>query len=141
MAALPDLDFSHLAPVGADPAFQPLSQAASAGEVVGHDVDGPDPRIPAPRIDVPAQLGARIYTLLSPFKVDGKWRRTITMRHPTQGEIDAWGNGEIDGARGLILAMTSLHPAVFKALAWPDAAALHQMFSDMVPGFVIGQIA
>jgi hypothetical protein len=125
MAALPDLDFSHLEPVGADP--------ASAGESAGHKLDAP-----APRIDAPARLGGRLYTLLSPFKVDGKWLRTITMRHPTQGEIDAWGNGEIDGARGLILAMTGLHPAVFKALAWPDAAALHQMFSDMVPSFVIG---
>ncbi len=126
MTGTPDLDFSHLEPIGPDPASDP----APAGEGVSIQ--------PEPRIDARSAVGARNYTLVSPFKVDGKWLRKVTIRYPTQGEIDAWGNGEIEGSRGLMLAMTGLHPSVFKALAWPDAAALHQMFSDMVPTFVIG---
>ena len=88
---------------------------------------------------VPAKggAGAREYTLLVPLKVDGRWLKKIRMRLPTQGDIDDWGNGEIASMRAFLCRLTGLHPAVIKALAWPDSAVLHEVFHDVVPGFVI----
>lgn len=114
-----DLDFSHLDPLDAA-IEEPVSSV-----VVTRD----------------EMAGARVYHLLVPLtlKEAGKTRRlrSIRMRHPSQAEIDAWGRGEIEGRRALLCAMTGQPGEVIGALAWPDASALHQMFSDMVPEFVL----
>lgn len=118
MAAYSDFDFSHL-----EPAEDPSA------------ADGEGARIPV--VDFDRKAGSRRYTLLFPRKVDGRSLRHVTMAYPTQGDIDDWGSGEIAGRRGLICRMTGLHPLVFRSLAWPDAEALHQMFADMVPDFIV----
>lgn len=114
-----DLDFSHLEPLEGD-------------------VEGAPPAVVVTRDQM---AGARVYHLLVPLALQegGKTRRlrSIRMRHPSQAEIDAWGRGEIDGRRALLCVMTGQAAEVIGALAWPDAAAIHQMFSDMVPEFVM----
>lgn len=116
-----DMDFSHLEPLGA-----------------ASDVAPSPPEITVSRDE---NAGARRLTLLVPLRIEeaGKTRRLtrIRMRHPNQAEIDAWGRGEIEGRRSLICLMIGQPAEVFGALAWPDAAALHQMFSDMVPDFIL----
>lgn len=76
------------------------------------------------------------YRLLVPLKVDGRWLRKVTMRLPTQGDIDDWGSGEVASPRALFCRLTGLHPAVAKALRWPDSERLHLMFSEMLPEFM-----
>lgn len=76
------------------------------------------------------------YRLLVPLKVDGRWLRRVTMRLPTQGDIDDWGSGEIASPRQLFCRLTDLQPAVAKALRWPDSERLHLMFSEMLPEFM-----
>jgi hypothetical protein len=116
-----DVDFSHLEPLGA---------ASEAG-----------PARPVITVTRDENAGARQLTLLVPLRIQeaGKSRRLtrIRMRHPSQSDIDAWGRGEIEGRRALICLMIGEPPEIFGALAWPDAAALHQMFSDMVPDFIL----
>lgn len=116
-----DMDFSHLEPLGA-----------------ASDVEPAQPVIEVTRDE---NAGARRLTLLVPLRIKEatKTRRltTIRMRHPSQAEIDAWGRGEIEGRRAMLCLMTGQPAEVFGALAWPDAAALHQMFSDMVPEFIL----
>ncbi len=116
-----DIDFSYLEPLNTAP-----------------DVAAEEPVITVTRDE---NAGSRSYRLLVPLKIDegGKKRRLtrIRMRHPSQSEIDAWGRGEIAGRRDMLCAITGQHAVVIGALAWPDAAAVHQMFSDMVPEFVL----
>jgi hypothetical protein len=116
-----DMDFSHLEPLGA---------ASAAG-----------PARPVMTVTRDENAGAHQLTLLVPLVIEeaGKKRRLtkIRMRHPSQSEIDAWGRGEIEGRRALICLMIGQPPEIFGVLAWPDAAALHQMFSDMVPDFIL----
>ncbi|MGQ2968902.1 MAG: hypothetical protein ACT6RF_09155 [Allorhizobium sp.] len=116
-----DMDFSHLEPLGA-----------------ALDVAPDQPVIEVTRDE---NAGARRLTLLVPLRITeaGKTRRltSIRMRHPSQSEIDAWGRGDIEGRRAMLCVMTSQPAQVIGALAWPDAAALHQMFSDMVPDFIL----
>lgn len=116
-----DIDFSYL---------EPLNTAL--------DVADEEPVITVTRDE---KAGSRSYRLLVPLTIEqgGKKRRltSIRMRHPSQSEIDAWGRGEIAGRRDMLCAITGQHAVVIGALAWPDAAAVHQMFSDMVPEFVL----
>lgn len=116
-----DIDFSYLEPLNAAP-----------------DVAAEEPVITVTRDE---NAGSRSYRLLVPLtiKEGGKKRRltTIRMRHPSQSEIDAWGRGEIAGRRDMLCAITGQPAVVIGTLAWPDAAAVHQMFSDMVPEFVL----
>ncbi len=116
-----DIDFSHLEPLGAAP-----------------DTPASPPSIIVTRDE---NAGSRGHRLLVPLTIEevGKKRRLtrIRMRHPCQAEIDAWGRGEIAGRRDLLCIMTGQPAEVIAGLAWPDAAAVHQMFSDMVPEFVL----
>ncbi len=83
--------------------------------------------------------GGRIYVLLHPPRVNGDLIDRVTLRLPEQGDIDAFFAGEIAGNRGMICRLSGLHPAVFARLKWPDAAALHQIYRDLVPAFVTGE--
>lgn len=83
--------------------------------------------------------GGRVYHLLHAPRVDGGLIDRVTMRMPEQGDIDAFFSGEIAGNRGMICRLTGLHPSVFARLKWPDAAALHQIYRDIVPAFVTGE--
>lgn len=117
-----DMDFSHLEPLNAAPDETPT---VAPSIIVTRDENA----------------GSRSYRLLVPLTIEegGKKRRlsTIRMRHPSQSEIDAWGRGEIAGRRDLLCVMAGQPAEVIGALAWPDAAAIHQMFSDMVPEFIL----
>lgn len=116
-----DIDFSHLEPLGAAP-----ETAASPPSII---------------VTRDENAGSRTYRLLVPLTIEeaGKKRRltSIRMRHPSQSEIDAWGRGEVAGRRDLLCIMTGQPAEVIAGLAWPDAAAVHQMFSDMVPEFIL----
>ena len=116
-----DIDYSHLEPLGA-----------------ASDTPALPPSITVSRDE---NAGSRSHKLLVPLTIEqaGKKRRlkTMRMRHPAQAEIDAWGRGEIAGRRELMCVMTGQPAEVIAGLAWPDAAAIHQMFSDMVPEFVL----
>ncbi len=83
--------------------------------------------------------GGRVYSLLHAPRVNGDLIEKVTMRLPEQGDIDAFFAGSIAGNRGMICRLTGLHPAVFARLKWPDAQALHQLYRDIVPGFVTGE--
>lgn len=83
--------------------------------------------------------GGRIYALLHPPRVNGDLINRVTLRLPEQGDIDAFFAGEVSGNRGMICRLSGLHPAVFARLKWPDAAALHQIYRDLVPAFVTGE--
>lgn len=83
--------------------------------------------------------GGRVYHLLHAPRVNGELLDLVTLRLPEQGDIDAFFAGSIAGNRGMICRLTGLHPAVFARLKWPDAQALHQLYRDIVPGFVTGE--
>jgi len=83
--------------------------------------------------------GGRVYHLLHAPRVNGDLIDRVTLRLPEQGDIDAFFAGEIAGNRGMICRLSGLHPAVFARLKWPDAAALHQIYRDLVPAFVTGE--
>ena len=83
--------------------------------------------------------GGRVYHLLHAPRVNGDLIEKVTMRLPEQGDIDAFFAGSIAGNRGMICRLTGLHPAVFARLKWPDAQALHQLYRDIVPGFMTGE--
>lgn len=83
--------------------------------------------------------GGRVYSLLHAPRVNGDLIEKVTMRLPEQGDIDAFFAGSIAGNRGMICRLTGLHPAVFARLKWPDAQALHQLYRDIVPGFMTGE--
>ena len=82
-------------------------------------------------------LGQREYTLLVPLTVNGTRLRKIRMRLPVQGDIDDWGNGEIASPREFLVRLTGLDPLVIRALAWPDSEAVHLLFRDIVPDFIL----
>ncbi|MBN9055221.1 MAG: hypothetical protein BGO06_00650 [Shinella sp. 65-6] len=81
--------------------------------------------------------GSRRYTLLVPLRVDGKWLRHVTLRAVQQGDIDDFGTGRIEGIRAFVCRIADLDPSVFAAMNFVDSAAIHQMFGDMVPEFVL----
>ena len=83
--------------------------------------------------------GGRVYSLLHAPRVNGEIIDRVTMRMPEQCDIDAFFSGSIAGNRGMICRLTGLHPAVFARLKWPDAAALHQLYRDIVPPFLTGE--
>ncbi len=85
------MDFSDYEPIGGDE-----NQSAAAFAPPPADVSLLNPLV-----------GSRSYRLLSPLKIDGKVVRTITMRHPTQGEVDALAD-EMITVRGLIAACCGL---------------------------------
>lgn len=97
--------------------------------------EGPSPSDDAPAIEA-GDGACHSYRLLIPLKVDGRWLRKVTMRLPTQGDIDDWGSGEVSSPRQLFCRLTGLHPAVVKALCWPDSERLHLTFSEMLPEFM-----
>ena len=80
--------------------------------------------------------GARRYTLVFPFKVDGKWLRTVMVRLPEQGDVDDFADGVLKNCRDMALRLTGLHPAVFKGLKWQDSEVIHLMMQDLLPEFL-----
>lgn len=93
--------------------------------------------VPVTTTIVTSDAGQREYTLIVPPTVNGKRLRKIRMRLPLQGDIDDWGNGEIASLREFQARLTGLDPLVLRALAWPDAEAVHLLFRDIVPDFVL----
>lgn len=118
---LQELDYSQFDMPGAEPADEENPQIAAPA---------------APEIAYDRNLGTRRVTLFAPVKVDGKLLKAITIRMPTQGDIDDFGNGVLENRRALLCRLTDQHPAVLKSLAWPDAEALQQMYNDMLPDFM-----
>ncbi|WP_137136609.1 hypothetical protein [Rhizobium sp. FKY42] len=118
MTAL-DLDFSDLSPI-----------------VPADDIEPATLLEPDLKIEVNTQAGARSHALLVPLKVNGKWLRKITLRLPSQGEIDDYVNGDLASRRAFLARLADLDPLVIKALRWPDSEAVHQLFHDIVPQFV-----
>ncbi|MDI6838496.1 MAG: phage tail assembly protein, partial [Rhizobiaceae bacterium] len=92
-----------------------------------------------PNVSYDDEAGSRIYTLLHPPRVDGVLLRQVVMRTPEQGDIDDFFSGELSGNRAMICQLTGLSPAVFRRLKWPDAEAIHQLYRDIVPGFIAGE--
>lgn len=92
-----------------------------------------------PNVSYTQEAGTRIYTLLHPPTVNGELLRQVVMRQPEQGDIDDFFSGELSGNRAMVCRLTSLHPAVFRRLKWPDAEAIHQLYRDIVPGFIAGE--
>ena len=80
--------------------------------------------------------GTRRYTLLAPLTVNGEQLDEIALRHPTQGELDDYANGDIETRRLMLAQLTDVDPLVIKALIWPDSQALHQMLADILPDFL-----
>lgn len=118
-----DLDFPDLEPEHSDTAAD--------------DSDLPDrPFEPALTIAVDTKAGARSHTLLVPLKVNGKWLRQITLRLPSQGQIDDYVNDENPSRRLLLAELAGVDPLIIKALRWPDSEAVHQIFHDIVPQFI-----
>ena len=83
--------------------------------------------------------GERSLTLMFPPLVDGERLTVIRLRLPEQKDIDDWGNGVLTSNRAFLSRLSGVHPAVLKRLKWPDAAALHALFQDLVPEFVTGE--
>lgn len=83
--------------------------------------------------------GGRELLLSHPIKVDGNILQKIRVRVPSQGDIDDWGAGHLPTVRDFLVRLTNTHPLVIKALSWPDSEALHMLFRDVVPAFVIPQ--
>lgn len=101
-------------------------------------LDAPETVGPAPVVVISNPgAGSRRYTLLVPLKVDGQWLRHVTLRAVRQGDIDDFGTGRIEGIRAFVCRITGLNPSVFDAMNFADSAAIHQMFGDMVPEFVL----
>lgn len=118
-----DLDFPDLEP----------EHSGTAAD----DSDLPDrPFEPALTIAVDTKAGARSHTLLVPLKVNGKWLRQITLRLPSQGQIDDYVNNENASRRLLLAELAGVDPLIIKALRWPDSEAVHQIFHDIVPQFI-----
>lgn len=118
-----DLDFPDLEPEHPD-------AAATDDDLADR------PFVPAPTIAVDTKAGARSYTLLVPLKVNGKWLRQISLRLPSQGDIDDYLSDDNRSRREFLARMAGLDPLVIKALRWPDSEAVHQLFHDMVPQFI-----
>ena len=140
-AKLPDLDgpVAHEAakPVMIDlDAFVTTPGAATATSAAAPQPDDDDEPVVA--YDDEAR-GGRVYHFLHAPRVNGDLIDQVTMRLPEQGDIDAFFAGSIAGNRGMICRLTGLHPAVFARLKWPDAQALHQLYRDIVPGFMTGE--
>ena len=118
-----DLDFSEFDMPGAE------IQEAATPAASSHDV-------PAPVVEADTAAGARSYTLLAGPKVNGRKLRRITMRPVTQADIDDLADGTLPNNRALLCRLTGLHPAVIKALIWPDAQFIHGMLLDALPDFM-----
>ncbi len=99
-------------------------------------VDAPEPVDAAPIITA-GKGGDQTYRLMIPLKVNGRWLRAVTVRLPTQGDIDDWGNGVLVSPREMFCRLTGLDPYVVKALRWPDSEQLHLVFRDIVPEFMM----
>lgn len=127
-----DLYFPDLRPWNDDAAQtdEDEQQALSESEKLLERVE------PGPVISVDANAGARSYTLLVPLKVNGKWLRQISLRIPSQGDIDDYLSDDNRSRREFLARMAGLDPLVIKALRWPDSEAVHQLFHDMVPQFI-----
>lgn len=80
--------------------------------------------------------GERRYRLLAPLVVNDERLDEITLRLPTQSDLDDFANGELGNRRLLLARLAGLDPLVIKALAWPDSQAVHQMFADILPDFL-----
>ncbi len=80
--------------------------------------------------------GSREVNLVFPFKVERRWLRKVSIRLPSQGDIDDFSSGDLPTLRDLLSRLTGLHPAVLKALIWHDSAAVHQVFRDVLPAFI-----
>lgn len=107
------------------------SRTASAPPVVADEGE--------PNVSYEDEAGTRSYTLLHPPRVNGVLLRQVVMRQPEQGDIDDFFSGELSGNRAMICRLTGLNPAVFRRLKWPDAEAIHQLYRDIVPGFIAGE--
>ena len=118
-----DLDFPDLEPEHPD-------AAATDSDLADR------PFKPALTIAVDTKAGARSHTLLVPLKVNGKWLRQITLRLPSQGQIDDYVNDENRSRRLLLAELAGVDPLIIKALRWPDSEAVHQIFHDIVPQFI-----
>lgn len=120
-----DLDYSDFEPAGKDLAG---SMADGGGVSVKDAV--------LPKIHRNDRAGSRGYPLLVPLKVDGRWLRRLTLRHPTQGDIDDLGNGVLESRRDLLCRLIGQPNEVVRALSWVDSEAIQQMFSDILPSFM-----
>ena len=132
MSSRYDLDFPDLRPWNDDAtlANEDDQHSLSTNEELLERVE------PDLVISVDTKAGARSYTLLVPLKVNGKWLRQISLRLPSQGDIDDYINDDNRSRREFLARMAGLDPLVIKALRWPDSEAVHQLFHDMVPQFI-----
>lgn len=84
--------------------------------------------------------GDMSYTLLVPITVNGERITKVTLHLSDLGNIDDWGSGKLRANRDLLARLTGLHPAVLRALKWPDAEVVIKLFEAAVPAFVIREI-
>lgn len=82
--------------------------------------------------------GSRRYTLLAPLLVNGERLDEVTLRQPTQGDLDDFANGEIGSRRLLLARLVDLDLQVIRGLTWADSQAIHQMLADLVPHDLLG---
>ena len=118
-----DLDFPDLEP-------EHPTTAANDSDLTDHPFEA------ALTIAVDTKVGARSHTLLVPLKVNGKWLRQITLRLPSQGQIDDYVSDENRSRRLLLAELAGVDPLIIKELRWPDSEAVHQIFHDIVPQFI-----
>lgn len=79
---------------------------------------------------------AIIYPLAYPRKVDGKPLRKVTLRRPTQGDLDDLASGAIETNRDLLCRLTGLTRSIIRSLDARDSEALHGMLIDMMPAYL-----
>lgn len=79
---------------------------------------------------------AIVYPLAYPRKLDGKPLRKVTLRRPTQGDLDDLASGVIETNRDLLCHLTGLHRSVIRGLDARDSEALHGMLIDMMPAYL-----
>lgn len=79
---------------------------------------------------------AIIYPLAYPRKLDGKPLRKITLRRPTQGDLDDLASGVIETNRDLLCLLTGLHRSVIRGLDARDSEALYRIFVDLLPAYI-----
>lgn len=112
--------------------FEPVDGAGESPAAGAEAVAASEPP-PVISADVAVAWSRRLFL---PFRVDGRWLRTISLRHLSQGDIDDFGAGTIT-RRDLLCRLTGLHPDVIRALKWPDSEKLHLAFQDSLPSFFV----
>lgn len=129
-----DLDFPDLRPWGDNPV--PEDEDKDDRQDLAEDSEPLESVESELVISVDTKAGARSHTLLVPLKVNGKWLRRISLRLPSQGDIDDFLSDGNQSRRQLLAHLAGVDPLVIKALRWPDSEAVHQLFHDMLPQFI-----